>query len=83
MLFLLQKEIEEKKEEFTIRGIRLPKFDLEKVKKNTKNTPTWIHFGGGNIFRCFHAKIQQHLIENDLANTGIKLSPYNCVKRVI
>ncbi|MEN0658292.1 mannitol dehydrogenase family protein [Caldifermentibacillus hisashii] len=71
MLFLLQKEIEEKKEEFTIRGIRLPKFDLEKVKKNTKNTPTWIHFGGGNIFRCFHAKIQQHLIENDLANTGI------------
>ncbi|WP_018664999.1 mannitol dehydrogenase family protein [Heyndrickxia acidiproducens] len=70
-MFLLKKELEEKKEEFLNQGIKLPKFDYEEVKKNTQNTPTWIHFGGGNIFRCFHAKIQQHLIDNGLADTGI------------
>lgn len=31
----------------------------------TRNTPTWIHFGAGNIFRAFHAAIL-----NDALNSG-------------
>lgn len=52
-------------------GIGLPQFDLNKVKENTRNAPTWLHFGGGNIFRAFHAVAAQKLLDEGLINTGI------------
>lgn len=33
-------------------GFQLYSFDAEKVKENTKEKPTWLHVGGGNIFRA-------------------------------
>ena len=37
------------------KGYLLPKYDREELKKKTKENPTWVHFGAGNIFRAFPA----------------------------
>ena len=34
-------------------GVKLPEFDIPAVIENTKATPTWVHFGAGNIFRGY------------------------------
>ena len=52
-------------------NIILPKFDYDKVKASTKENPTWVHFGAGNIFRGFVAKAHQNLLDKKLADTGI------------
>ena len=41
------------KEEWEKAGVKLPSYDVEKVVKNTKDSPVWVHFGIGNIFRIF------------------------------
>jgi len=51
--------------EWEAKGYQLPKFDIEAVAKKTHDAPTWVHFGGGNIFRAFPAAIL-----NDALNTG-------------
>ena len=50
--------------EWQAKGYQLPKFDIKAVREKTAKEPTWVHFGGGNIFRAFPAAIL-----ND-ANTG-------------
>lgn len=52
-------------------GIRLPSFHWEAMRAGTEQTPAWVHFGAGNIFRGFIAKLQQDLLEQGLAHTGI------------
>ena len=37
------------------KGYELPKFDIKAVREKTAKEPTWVHFGGGNIFRAFPA----------------------------
>ena len=51
--------------EWEAKGYQLPKFDIEAVRQKTHEEPTWVHFGGGNIFRAFPAAIL-----NDALNTG-------------
>ena len=51
--------------EWEEKGYQLPKFDIQAVRKKTYAEPTWVHFGGGNIFRAFPAAIL-----NDALNTG-------------
>ena len=51
--------------EWESKGYQLPTFDIAKVAKKTFEEPTWVHFGGGNIFRAFPAAIL-----NDALNTG-------------
>ena len=51
--------------EWEAKGYQLPKFDRAAVVKKTHDEPTWVHFGGGNIFRAFPASIL-----NDALNTG-------------
>ena len=51
--------------EWEKKGYLLPKFDIEAVRRKTHDEPTWVHFGGGNIFRAFPAAII-----NDALNTG-------------
>ncbi len=51
--------------EWEAKGYQLPKFDREAVVRKTYEEPTWVHFGGGNIFRAFPAAIL-----NDALNTG-------------
>jgi len=52
-------------------GIIAPQFDRTAVAERTADNPTWIHFGAGNLFRCFHAALQQDLLNKGLADTGI------------
>jgi len=51
--------------EWEQKGYQLPKFDIKALREKTAKEPTWVHFGGGNIFRAFPAAIL-----NDALNTG-------------
>lgn len=53
------------------KGYHLPSFDYEKVKCNTASRAQWVHFGSGNIFRIFPAKLCQRLLDKGLMDTGI------------
>ena len=52
-------------------GVTLPGFDWEAMVKATKEHPVWVHFGAGNIFRGFIARLQQDLLNQGLADRGI------------
>ena len=51
--------------EWEAKGYQLPQFDIKAVREKTYREPTWVHFGGGNIFRAFPAAML-----NDALNTG-------------
>lgn len=52
-------------------GVTLPKFDWRAMVDETNRTPTWVHFGAGNIFRGFIARLQQDLLNRELVHGGI------------
>jgi fructuronate reductase len=56
---------------WTDAGFELPKYDRAAVTAKTKESPEWIHFGAGNIFRAFPAAVQQTLLDKGLSSTGI------------
>ena len=37
-------------------GVSLPNYDIEAIRENTKESPEWVHFGAGNIFRGAYGK---------------------------
>ena len=51
--------------EWEAKGYQIPRFDIRALREKTAQEPTWVHFGGGNIFRAFPAAIL-----NDALNTG-------------
>lgn len=57
--------------QWTHAGFQIPSYDREQIEINTKNNPTWIHFGTGNLFRAFPANIQHTILENRRADKGI------------
>lgn len=63
--------LSENKNNWEEKNINLPKFNLEDVCKNTKENPTWLHFGSGNIFRGYVADLCQDLLNENIINTGI------------
>lgn len=52
-------------------GVEVPKFDYDKMINSTKENPTWVHFGAGNIFRGFIAMLQQELLNTGKVTGGI------------
>lgn len=52
-------------------GIKLPEYDIERLRENTCESPQWLHFGAGNIFRIFIGGIADKLIETGEMNSGI------------
>lgn len=60
-----------KKADFAKAGIKVPTYDQAEVTKNALAAPQWVHFGGGNLFRAFHAAIASHLIDAGKLNKGI------------
>jgi fructuronate reductase len=52
-------------------GINPPQFDYQNLVDNTKENPEWVHFGAGNIFRAFIARLQQELLNEGEVETGI------------
>ena len=51
--------------------VKLPAFDIAAMRKKTQETPVWVHFGAGNIFRAFIAALQQRLLNSGDAECGI------------
>ena len=46
-------------------------YDREKMIVETKASPSWVHFGCGNIFRALPARCAHTLLEQGLIETGI------------
>ena len=56
---------------FLAAGYKLPTFDYDKIRENTLNSPVWIHFGAGNIFRAFQANVMQNLLNLGIMEVGL------------
>lgn len=52
-------------------GISPPGFDIPGMIDATAKAPRWVHFGAGNIFRCYIAALSQKLLEKGKTDTGI------------
>ncbi|MBH9971048.1 mannitol dehydrogenase family protein [Bifidobacterium sp. W8109] len=52
-------------------GVTLPTYDIEAMRQATKRSPTWVHFGAGNLFRAVHAPITQKLLDSGATDRGI------------
>lgn len=53
------------------KGYEIPQYDREKIRENTMESPTWVHFGAGNIFRAFPAADLQKLLNNGGYDRGV------------
>ncbi len=52
-------------------GVKLPLYNREVLKVETKKAPTWVHFGAGNIFRAFPAAVLQKLLNDGSYHKGV------------
>lgn len=68
---VLSKESIKNSELWEKAGIEVPKFDHDTMSASTKENPTWVHFGAGNIFRGFIAMLEQELLNTGKAESGI------------
>ena len=59
------------KQAFANAHIALPAFDWKAMAAKTEEKPVWVHFGAGNIFRGFIARLQQDLLNQGLVKGGI------------
>ncbi len=60
-----------KRTEWARIDVRLPTFDRAAMIERTVREPIWLHFGAGNIFRAFIARLQDSLLEKGLSEKGI------------
>ena len=52
-------------------GVSLPKYDVKSLAEKTRESPIWVHFGIGNIFRLFIGGIADRLISDKHLDKGI------------
>ncbi len=52
-------------------GVLVPQFNVKDLRQKTQETPEWLHFGAGNIFRAFIAAALQDAIEKGKVKTGV------------
>ena len=64
----------ERKEEWEEAGYALPRYDRKKMIQHTKESPYWVHFGAGNIFRAFQANGAQKLLNQGILTKGITVA---------
>jgi fructuronate reductase len=59
------------RKEWEAEGFKLPEFDIENVRRKTKEEPVWLHLGAGNLFRAFPAVVCQELLNKGITDKGI------------
>lgn len=52
-------------------GVLLPTYDVEGAAQKAKESPMWVHFGIGNIFRVFIGGIADRLLREGKMDRGI------------
>lgn len=52
-------------------GVKLPACDVDATRAAGLAQPRWIHFGGGNLYRAFHAEIAQDIMDAGDLDRGI------------
>ncbi len=52
-------------------GVRLPDYSAVDIAAKNASRPQWVHFGAGNIFRGFIARIAQRLLQAGQIDSGI------------
>lgn len=57
--------------EWEAKGYKLPQYDHDKMVAATKENPFWIHFGAGNLFRAFHARAVEDMLNRGELDRGI------------
>jgi fructuronate reductase len=60
-----------KKSEWEAAGVKMPSYDCAAMALRTKQNPRWLHFGVGNIFRAYIARLQQTLLNEGKTDVGI------------
>lgn len=63
--------IQENKALWEEKGFELPQYDVEAMRSHTKEHAKWVHFGAGNIFRAFSARVQDELLDAGHTDTGV------------
>lgn len=58
-------------EQWLAKGYSIPQYDREILRNATKKAPFWIHFGAGNIFRAFQARVVEELLEQGVLDRGL------------
>lgn len=71
MSLILSEENVLNSNDWSDKGYSTWKYDRDAVKKATLETPEWIHFGAGNIFRAFQAALQEELLNKGIEKTGL------------
>ncbi len=70
MLYLNETSLADKAA-FAAAGIKLPAYDRAAMIAKTIAEPTWLHFGAGNLFRAFPAKVCDHLLSEGILDRGV------------
>ncbi len=51
--------------------VKVPSYDIDRMRKTTCEKPCWLHFGAGNIFRIFIARLDHELLEKGIFDRGV------------
>ena len=67
----LNNETLKNREMWEAKGYRLPEYDREAMIARTKENPSWLHFGAGNIFKALHGMAAERLLNEGVLDRGI------------
>lgn len=70
MLYLNQESVQNAQAWSTC-GVTTPRFNIQQMRLDTQQHPTWVHVGAGNLFRGFIANLQHSLLEQGKVKQGI------------
>ncbi len=68
---LSAEDITKNRREWEEKGYHLPKYDRDELIVRTRDNPTWIHFGAGNIFRAFQANDLEGMLNRGEYDRGV------------